>query len=173
MEGRRSFGQEAGLDAALVQDEPRRDRPCPELSFLLEAAAGGLVRLEGLKMGVCLRLHPGRWPQGEGRSAVCPGGRCRVLPWGWMRRVRHPGRGRPGEAHGSGRSPAHPRLSGRRGEVVRPSVWMAFGRGRMRAGWGCGRPIVSSCLEAGRVPCGCQAVVQRRASGRRLRAKGI
>ena len=33
MEGRRSFGQEAGLDAAQVQDEDRRNRPCPEMSF--------------------------------------------------------------------------------------------------------------------------------------------
>lgn len=38
-------------------------------------------------MGVCLRLHPGRWPQGEGRSAVWCGGRWRVLPLGRMKRV--------------------------------------------------------------------------------------
>ena len=38
-------------------------------------------------MGFCLRLHPGRWPQGEGRSAVWCGGRWRVLPLGRMKRV--------------------------------------------------------------------------------------
>ena len=47
MEGRRSFGQEAGLDAAQVQDEDRRNRPCPEMSFGPEAATGVFVRLEG------------------------------------------------------------------------------------------------------------------------------
>lgn len=41
----------------------------------------------GRWMGVCLRLHPGRWPQGEGRSAVWCGGRWRVLPLGRMKRV--------------------------------------------------------------------------------------
>ena len=47
---------------------------------------GGSVRAFclGRRMGVC--LHPGRRPQGEGRSAVWPGGRCRVRPLGWMKR---------------------------------------------------------------------------------------
>ena len=49
MEGRSSFWREVGLDVAKKQVVACRDRPCPELSFLLEAAAGGLVRLEGLK----------------------------------------------------------------------------------------------------------------------------
>ena len=54
MEGRRSFGQEAGLDAAQVQDEDRRNRPCPEMSFGPEAATGVRVLLQG-------RDRPCRW----------------------------------------------------------------------------------------------------------------
>ena len=54
MEGRRSFGQEAGLDAAQVQDEARRNRPCPEMSFGPEAATGVRVLLQG-------RDRPCRW----------------------------------------------------------------------------------------------------------------
>lgn len=38
---RPSFGREVGLDVAKKQAVAYRDRPCPELSFLLEAAAGG------------------------------------------------------------------------------------------------------------------------------------
>ena len=82
----------------------------------------------GRWMGVCLRLHPGRWPQGEGRSAVWCGGRWRVLPLGRMKRGGPPGRGRPGDADvDQGDTPASPGVSGCRGDGVRPCGWGAVG----------------------------------------------
>lgn len=89
-------------------------------------------------MGVCLRLHPGRWPQGGGRSAVCPGGRCWVRPLGWMKR------GAGIDVVGAGRvMPMWIRAIADTPSVVRLQGGRAFGRGRMRAGWGGSRPGVS------------------------------
>lgn len=113
-------------------------------------------------MGVCLRLHPGLWPQGEGWSAVWCGGRWRVLPLGRMKRGGPPGRGRPDDADGSGRHASKPwgvRLQGE----GRPALWL--GGGRMRAGWDGGRPPRAGLCAGGRTkpplcvrwPSGCRA----------------
>ncbi|CAI10279.1 hypothetical protein p1B41 (plasmid) [Aromatoleum aromaticum EbN1] len=100
-------------------------RLSPSLCF--ERWAGRALCL-GRWMGVCLRLHPGRWPQGEGRSAVWCGGRWRVLPLGRMKRGGPPGRGRPGDADvDQGDMPASPGVSGCRGDGVRPCGWGAVG----------------------------------------------
>jgi hypothetical protein len=66
-------------------EEPAVGAEEPGPSLYLKGGSGRAFCL-GRRMGVCLRLHPGRWPQGGGRSAVCPGGRCRVRPLGWMKR---------------------------------------------------------------------------------------
>jgi len=96
-------------------------------SLCLERWAGRAFCL-GRWMGVCLRLHPGRWPQGEGRSAVWCGGRWRVLPLGRMKRGGPPGLGRPGDADvDQGDMPASPGVSGCRGDGVRPCGWGAVG----------------------------------------------
>ena len=59
--------------------------PRPGPSLCLKGGSGRAFCL-GRRMGVCWHSPSGRWPQGEGRSAVCLGGRCRVRPLGWMKR---------------------------------------------------------------------------------------
>jgi hypothetical protein len=73
MEGRSSFWREVGLDVAKKQAVACRDRPCPELSFGPEAAAGGLVRLEGLKPAALTSGPEGRrwiWPSRGRHCAI-------------------------------------------------------------------------------------------------------
>ena len=58
-------GGRPGLDVAQAQDDACRDRPCPRASFQSDAAAGGLVRLEGLKPAALTSVPEGRrwiWP---------------------------------------------------------------------------------------------------------------
>lgn len=134
----------------------------------------GLPRLSpslclGRRMGVCLRLHPGRWPQGEGRSAVWCGGRWRVLPLGRMKRV--------GLQVEAGRvMPMWIRATRRQALGCQAAGGMASGlvagglsdEGRMgRRQSITGRPLCWRQDEAAAV---CQVAIRDRASGWRLRA---
>ena len=115
-------------------------------SLCLERWAGRAFCL-GRWMGVCLRLHPGRWPQGEGRSAVWCGGRWRVLPLGRMKRVIlqvWAGRVMPMWIRATRRQAQGCQAAG----GWRPALWL--GGGRMRAGWGGGSPPRAGLCAGGR-----------------------
>lgn len=66
--------------------EPAGGAEEPGPSLCLKGGSGRAFCL-GRRMGVCWHSPSGRWPQGEGRSAVWCGGRWRVLPLGRMKRV--------------------------------------------------------------------------------------
>jgi hypothetical protein len=134
-------------------------------SLCLERWAGRAFCL-GRWMGVCLRLHPGRWPQGEGRSAVWCGGRWRVLPLGRMKRVIlqvWAGRVLPMWIRATRRQALGVRLQG----GWRPALWL--GGGRMRAGWDGGSPSRAGLCAGGRTK---QPLCVRRPSGTGLLAGG-
>ena len=121
----------------------------------------------GRWMGVCLRLHPGRWPQGEGRSAVWCGGRWRVLPLGRMKRVILSRSGQAGCCRcGSGRHAGKP-WGVRLQREGRPALWL--GGVRMRAGWGGGSPSRAGLCAGGRTK---QPLCVRWPSGTGLLAGG-
>jgi hypothetical protein len=149
--------------------EPAGGAEEPGPSLCLKGGSGRAFCL-GRRMGVCWHSPSGRWPQGEGRSAVWCGGRWRVLPLGRMKRVILSRSGQAGCCRcGPGRHAGKPsafRLQG----GWRPALWL--GGGRMRAGWGGASPSRAGLCAGGgtkqplcvRWPSGC------RASGWRLRA---